>query len=59
MNSNKKENIENNEQKEHKGFNKKNFVRRLSKMNITETNWNINQLGDINTYPESLEIEAD
>ena len=37
-------------------FDKK-FSRRLSKMNITSTNWNINQLGDINTYPDAMEIE--
>lgn len=43
--------------KEEGGFNKKNFVRRLSKMNITETNWNINQIGDINTYPETIVVE--
>ena len=41
------------------GFDKKTFVKKISKMNITETNWNINQLGDINTYPEALEVEAD
>ena len=44
-------------EKEEGGFNKKNFVRRLSKMNITETNWNINQIGDINTYPETIVVE--
>ena len=26
-------------------------------MNITSSNWNINQLGDINTYSEVIEIE--
>ena len=51
--------IENNEQNENKEFNKKNFVKEVSKMNFTETNWNINQLGDVRTYPESLLIEAD
>ena len=35
----------------------KKFARRLSKMNITSTNWNINQLGDINTYPDAMEVE--
>ena len=38
-------------------FNMKNYARRLSKMNITTTNWNINQLGDIRTYPDAMEIE--
>ena len=38
-------------------FNMKNYARRLSKMNITTTNWNINQLGDIRTYPDIMEIE--
>ena len=38
-------------------FDKK-FVRRLSKMNITNTHWNINQLGDINTYPDAMEVEG-
>ena len=33
------------------------YARRLSKMNITSSNWNINQLGDINTYPEVIEVE--
>ena len=37
-------------------FNKK-YARKLSKMHITSTNWNINQLGDINTYPDAMEIE--
>ena len=37
-------------------FNKK-YARRLSKLKISSTNWNINQLGDINTYPDALEIE--
>ena len=37
-------------------FDKK-FARRISKMNITSTNWNINQLGDINTYPDAMEVE--
>ena len=37
-------------------FDKK-FARRLSKMNITSTNWNINQLGDINTYPDAMQVE--
>ena len=41
------------------GYDKKNFVRRISKLNITETNWNINQLGDISTYPEAMDVEAD
>ena len=35
----------------------KSYARRLSKMNITSSNWNINQLGDINTYPEVIEVE--
>ena len=38
-------------------FNMKNYARRLSKMNITTTNWNINQIGDIRTYPDVMEIE--
>jgi hypothetical protein len=38
-------------------FNMKNYARRLSKMNITTTNWNINQLGDIRIYPDVMEIE--
>ena len=33
------------------------YARRLSKINITSSNWNINQLGDINTYPEVIEVE--
>ena len=37
-------------------FDKK-YARRLSKMNISSTNWNINQLGDINTYPDAMEVE--
>ena len=37
-------------------FDKK-FARKLSKMHITSTNWNINQLGDINTYPDAMEVE--
>jgi len=36
----------------------KSYARRLSKMNITSSNWNINQLGDINTYPEVIEVEG-
>ena len=39
-------------------FNMKKYARRLSKMNISSTNWNINQLGDMNTYPDVMEIEA-
>ena len=35
----------------------KSYARRLSKMNITSINWNINQLGDINTYPEVMDVE--
>ena len=51
----KKMNIE----KENNGqFNMKNYARRLSKMNISSTNWNINQLGDMLTYPDVMEIEA-
>ena len=51
----KKMNIE----KENNGqFNMKNYARRLSKMNISSTNWNINQLGDMLTYPDVTEIEA-
>ena len=51
----KKMNIE----KENNGqFNMKNYARRLSKMNISSTNWNINQLGDMFTYPDAMEIEA-
>ena len=37
-------------------FDKK-YARKLSKMNISSTNWNINQLGDINTYPDAMEVE--
>ena len=33
------------------------FVRRLSKMKISSTNWNINQLGDMKTYPDVLDVE--
>ena len=36
----------------------KQYARKLSKMNITSTTWNINQLGDIYTYPDAMEIEA-
>ena len=39
-------------------FNMKSYARRLSKMNISSTNWNINQLGDMLTYPDVMEIEA-
>ena len=35
----------------------KKYARKLSKMNISSTNWNINQLGDINTYPDAMEVE--
>ena len=35
----------------------KQYARRLSKMNISSTYWNINQLGDIGTYPDAMEIE--
>ena len=35
----------------------KSYARKLSKMNITSTNWNINQLGEIFTYPEIIFIE--
>ena len=38
-------------------FDKK-FVRRLSKIKITSTNWNINQLGDMNIYPDAMEVEG-
>ena len=44
-------NIENNPQ-----FDKK-YARRLSKIKITSTNWNINQLGDKNIYPDAMEVE--
>ena len=48
-----------NVEKESNGpFNMKNYARRLSKMNISSTNWNINQLGDMFTYPDAMEIEA-
>ena len=48
-----------NVEKESNGpFNMKNYARRLSKMNISSTNWNINQLGDMLTYPDAMEIEA-
>ena len=33
------------------------YARKLSKMNITSTNWNINQLGEVFTYPEIIFIE--
>ncbi len=33
------------------------WVRRLSKMKISSTHWNINQLGDIRTYPDAIEVE--
>jgi hypothetical protein len=36
---------------------KRNYVRRLSKMKISSTNWNINQLGDNRTYPDVIEVE--
>jgi len=39
-------------------FNMKSYARRLSKMNISITNWNINQLGDLFTYPDAMEVEA-
>ena len=39
-------------------FNMKSYARRLSKMNISTTNWNINQLGDSFTYPDAMEVEA-
>ena len=38
-------------------FNMKSYARRLSKMNISSTNWNINQLGDNRTYPDVIEVE--
>ena len=48
-----------NVEKESNGpFNMKNYARRLSKMNISSTNWNINQLGDMFTYPDAMEIEV-
>ena len=43
--------IENNAQ-----FDKR-YARRLSKIKITSTNWNINQLGDKNIYPDAIEVE--
>ena len=49
---NEKENKDNN-----KHFNIKSYARRLSKMNLSSTNWNINQLGDLLTYPDVMEIE--
>ena len=52
--NNEKENKDNNKQH----FNMKNYARRLSKMNLSSTNWNINQLGDMLTYPDVMEIEA-
>ena len=58
-NNNKKENNEKeNKDKNNGQFNMKNYARRLSKMNISSTNWNINQLGDMLTYPDVMEIEA-
>jgi phenylalanyl-tRNA synthetase alpha subunit len=58
-NNNKKENNEKeNKDKNNGQFNMKNYARRLSKMNISSTNWNINQLGDMLTYPDVTEIEA-
>ena len=53
MNRAKENNNSNNGQ-----FNMKNYARRLSKMNISSTNWNINQLGDMLTYPDVMEIES-
>ena len=50
----KSKNIDNDESHPHIN---KSYARRLSKMNITSTNWNINQLGDINTYPEVIDVE--
>ena len=47
----------NNENKNNGTFNMKSYARRLSKMNISSTNWNINQLGDIFTYPDVMEVE--
>ena len=41
-----------------KHFNMKSYARRLSKIHLSSTNWNINQLGDILTYPDVMEIEA-
>ena len=54
-----KRNSKMNVEKESNGqFNMKNYARRLSKMNISSTNWNINQLGDMLTYPDAMEIKA-
>ena len=53
---NEKKNIQRKPSKKGNDVDKK-FARRLSKMNITSTNWNINQLGDINTYPDAMEVE--
>ena len=36
----------------------KKFARKLSKMNFSSKNWNINQLGEISTYPIVIEIEG-
>ena len=56
----------NNSKKGHEFSNRKNndgsnidkkFARRLSKIHLTSTNWNINQLGDMNIYPDAIEVE--
>ena len=31
----------------------------IKKVNISENNWNINQLGQINIYEEIIDIELD
>ena len=63
-NSGKKENDNNNYNKKPSNkiennpqFDKK-YARRLSKIKITSTNWNINQLGDKNIYPDAMEVEG-
>ena len=59
--NNKRRNNNTNNEKENKDnnrhFNMKSYARRLSKIHLSSTNWNINQLGDILTYPDVMEIE--
>ena len=48
--------LNSNTNKDNSNIDKK-YARRLSKIHLTSTNWNINQLGDINTYPDAMEVE--
>ena len=48
--------LNSNTNKDNSNIDKK-YARRLSKIHLTSTNWNINQLGDINIYPDAMEVE--